>query len=92
MSFRYGAGDPEVLSDVNLHVAPGEMVAFVGPSGGGKTTLRKIMMGLLEPTAGVVLVNGHPLIELGNQAADLALRYAAGTHRLTHPGGPHQTT
>lgn len=68
VSFRYGAGDPEILSNVNLRVEAGEMVAFAGPSGGGKTTLLKIMMGLLEPTAGNVLIDGQPLAQLGLRA------------------------
>ena len=68
VSFRYGAGDPEVLSNVNLRIIAGEMVAFVGPSGGGKTTLLKIMMGLLEPIAGTVLIDGQPLAQFGPRA------------------------
>jgi ATP-binding cassette, subfamily B, bacterial CvaB/MchF/RaxB len=43
--YRYGVGEPDVLRGVNLKIAEGEMIAFVGPSGGGKTTLMKIMMG-----------------------------------------------
>ena len=65
VSFRYGAGDYEVLSNINLRVDAGEMVAFVGPSGGGKTTLLKIMMGLLEPTEGMILIDGQPLAQMG---------------------------
>lgn len=65
VSFRYGAGDNEVLSNINLRIEAGEMVAFVGPSGGGKTTLLKIMMGLLEPTAGMILIDGQPLAQMG---------------------------
>ncbi len=68
VSFRYGVGDPFVLLNMNLRIEAGEMVAFVGPSGGGKTTLLKIMMGLLEPTAGVVLVDGQPLEHVGLRA------------------------
>ncbi|WP_267432950.1 peptidase domain-containing ABC transporter [Sphingomonas sp. GM_Shp_1] len=68
VSFRYGVGDPFVLSNINLRIEAREMVAFVGPSGGGKTTLLKIMMGLLEPTAGVVLVDGQPLERVGLRA------------------------
>ncbi|MDX2209088.1 MAG: peptidase domain-containing ABC transporter [Sphingopyxis sp.] len=59
--YRYGVGEAEVLKGINLTVQPGEIVALVGPSGGGKTTLMKIMMGLIEPTYGEVLVGGRSL-------------------------------
>ena len=54
--FRYGVAEPEVLKGVNLTIEPGELVAIVGPSGGGKTTLVKIMMGLMPPVYGQVFV------------------------------------
>ncbi len=66
--FRYGAGEPEVLRGINLVVEPGETLVIVGPSGGGKTTLMKIMLGLLDPTAGEVLVDGIPLTTYGKAA------------------------
>lgn len=65
VGFRYGTGEPEVLRGVSLKVAPGEMIALVGPSGGGKTTLLKIMMGLFAPTSGEVRVDGVGLASLG---------------------------
>jgi ATP-binding cassette subfamily B protein RaxB len=65
VTFRYGIGEPEVLKGVNLKIEPGEMVALVGPSGGGKTTLLKIMMGLIEPSYGQMLVDGKPLASFG---------------------------
>jgi ATP-binding cassette subfamily B protein RaxB len=68
VGFRYGAGEPEVLRGVNVKIAAGEMVALVGPSGGGKTTLLKIMMGLMEPSYGQVLVDGKPLAGIGLEA------------------------
>lgn len=61
VTFRYGEGEPEVLRGISLRIEAGEMVALVGPSGGGKTTLLKIIMGLLEPSHGQVLVDGRPL-------------------------------
>lgn len=66
--FRYGVGEPEIIKDVSISIEPGSMVALVGPSGGGKTTLMKIMMGLIEPGAGAVLVDGEPLAQMGVQA------------------------
>lgn len=61
--YRYGTGDADVLRGVDLAVKPGEMVALTGPSGGGKTTLLKIMMGLFEPVHGRVLVDGRQSLE-----------------------------
>jgi len=63
--FSYGAGESQVLRGVNLKIEAGEMVVFIGPSGGGKTTLLKIMMGLFAPIHGEVLVDGKPLAALG---------------------------
>jgi ATP-binding cassette subfamily B protein RaxB len=68
LCFRYSESDPFVLEDVNLRIEPGEFVTIMGPSGGGKTTLVKIMLGLLEPTSGDVLVDGIPLQTLGPRA------------------------
>jgi ATP-binding cassette subfamily B protein RaxB len=65
--FRYADSEPFVLNDINLMIAPGEFVTIVGPSGGGKTTLVKIMLGLLQPSSGEVLVDGIPLSVVGNR-------------------------
>jgi ATP-binding cassette subfamily B protein RaxB len=65
--FRYSASEPLVLDGVNLLVEPGEHVAITGPSGGGKSTLVKIMLGLLEPEEGEVLVDGVPLARFGHK-------------------------
>jgi ATP-binding cassette subfamily B protein len=53
ISFRYGGPEaPNILSNITLDLAPGRMIAFVGRSGCGKTTLVKLIAGLLEPTEG----------------------------------------
>ncbi len=51
-------GQP-VLQDVDLRVPPGDYLVVIGPNGGGKTTLLKLMLGLLEPTRGTVRVFGQ---------------------------------
>ena len=68
LSFRYSDTEPFVLRDCSFRIEPGESVAIVGPSGGGKTTLVKVMLGLLTPTDGQVLVGGVDLQKLGVDA------------------------
>ena len=65
VSFRYSEMEPFVLLNCSLAVAPGESVAVVGPSGGGKTTLVKLMLGLLQPTDGKILAGGIDIQKLG---------------------------
>ncbi|HEY1771031.1 MAG TPA: peptidase domain-containing ABC transporter [Chthoniobacterales bacterium] len=56
VSFKYGGPEaPNILTNITLDIAPGRMVAFVGRSGCGKTTLIKLIAGLLEPTEGSIL-------------------------------------
>jgi ATP-binding cassette, subfamily B, bacterial CvaB/MchF/RaxB len=63
--FQYAETEPFVLEDISFIIEPGEFVTIMGPSGGGKTTLIKIMLGLLEPTRGEVLIDGIPLSTMG---------------------------
>jgi HlyB family type I secretion system ABC transporter len=56
VSFKYGGPEaPNILTNVNLDIAPGRTLAIVGRSGCGKTTLIKLIAGLLEPTEGTIL-------------------------------------
>ena len=57
LSKRYGA--VEVLSDINLSIAPGEFTVFVGPSGCGKSTLLRMICGLDEVSGGVIAIDGQ---------------------------------
>ncbi|MBB5202291.1 ATP-binding cassette subfamily B protein RaxB [Glaciimonas immobilis] len=63
--FRYGEREPDVLSDISFTVAAGESVAIAGPSGGGKTTLINILLGVLTPTEGQVLIGHRDLQQVG---------------------------
>jgi ATP-binding cassette subfamily B protein len=65
VSFRYGGPEaPNILNGISLDIAPGKMVAFVGRSGCGKTTLIKMIAGLLEPTEGSIFFDNVDLKNL----------------------------
>ena len=57
-------GDTDILKDVSLTVPDHRLVVFTGPNGGGKTTLAKIIMGLVKPTSGRVIWNGEDVTGL----------------------------
>ena len=59
LCFRYGASDQLILQDIDLNIEPGSFVAITGPSGGGKTTLLKLLLGLHRPTSGTIDLDGH---------------------------------
>lgn len=65
VSFRYADGEPDVITDLNLVIPAGQCIALTGASGGGKTTLVKLMLGLLKPSAGQILVGGVDIERVG---------------------------
>lgn len=73
----YGVGDAAVdaLKNVNMQIAPGEVVGLIGPSGSGKSTLLKCLGAVIEPTAGRMTLGGEVIYENGWKIKDLrALR------------------
>jgi putative ABC transport system ATP-binding protein len=73
LSKRYGAGETAVdaLKDVNMTVAPGEVVGLIGPSGSGKTTLLKCLGAVIEPTRGRMTLGGNVIYDNGWKISDL---------------------
>jgi len=65
ISFRYGTGEPWVLRNLSLRIEPQELVAITGVSGGGKSTLLKLLIGIYAPEEGEILVEGTPLARYG---------------------------
>jgi putative ABC transport system ATP-binding protein len=77
LSKRYGSGNAAVdaLKDVNMTVAPGEVVGLIGPSGSGKSTLLKCLGAIIEPTAGRMTLGDEVIFDGGWKISDLkALR------------------
>jgi zinc transport system ATP-binding protein len=78
LRFAYGA--VPVLSDVTLTIAAGEFLGIVGPNAGGKSTLLKLILGLLRPLAGRIRVFGEsPQRAAGSSAMCRSTRASSGT-------------
>ncbi|KVA01436.1 peptidase domain-containing ABC transporter [Burkholderia ubonensis] len=67
LRYRYAEGEPWVLDGCSFDIAAGESVAIVGPSGQGKTTLAKLLLGLLEPQEGTISIDGVDIRQVGLQ-------------------------
>ncbi|QGQ95809.1 ABC transporter ATP-binding protein [Paenibacillus psychroresistens] len=61
LSFAYRSGTPLILDDMSLDLPMGGKIAFVGASGGGKSTISQLLIRFFEPKSGQILVNGQPL-------------------------------
>ena len=60
-NIAFGYGKTPVVKDIDLHIHPGQFAALVGPSGAGKTSLLKLILGTLQPTHGEITMNGATL-------------------------------
>jgi subfamily B ATP-binding cassette protein MsbA len=64
VSFQYGPDNPPALQEVSLRIGAGEMVALVGSSGSGKSTIVNLIARFYEPTSGRVLLDGHDVLDI----------------------------
>ncbi len=74
MGFSYGSD--RILDSVDLTICQGEFVGVVGPNGGGKTTLLKLILGLLTPDTGTITVLGRPAREASREAGYVPQQFA----------------
>lgn len=65
VKFRYADGEPWILNGINLSIPAGQSIALVGASGCGKTTLCRIILGLLKPNEGEIFMGGIPIKQMG---------------------------
>lgn len=68
IEFRYNFHDALVLKNINLTIQKGDRVGFIGPTGSGKSTLLDIIMGLLQPTSGLIQIDDQVLTLANNRA------------------------
>ncbi len=68
VSFRYPGAEKDIIHNLNLTVYPGEKLAIVGLNGTGKTTMVKLLCGLLDPTEGKVLLNGKDIRDFNRRS------------------------
>jgi len=71
VKFTYPGAEREVIDDLSLTLHPGEKLALLGPSGTGKSTLLKLILGDETPTSGQITLNGEPVARLQDQRAEL---------------------
>ena len=75
---------PEVLHDIDVVIEPGRVVAFVGPSGAGKTTLASLVPRLYDVTAGTIRIDGHDVRDLTQSSLHAAIGVVAQDPHLFH--------
>lgn len=81
-SVQFGYAKHTVLHDVSFTVHRGEVFSLLGPNGGGKTSLLKLVLGLLRPRSGAVLVDGRPVAAWSPKELARRVAYVPQLHRM----------
>jgi ATP-binding cassette subfamily B protein len=83
VSFRYSAGTP-LIENLNLTIAPGEHVGVVGPSGGGKSTLTRLVLRFMDVTAGEIQIDRQPLTAVTQRSLRRQVSYVPQDPQMLH--------
>ncbi len=76
-NISFTAENKKIIDNVSLTVNDGEILLFTGPNGGGKTTLAKIIMGIVTPTEGKIILDGEDITSLSiTERANIGIGYA----------------
>ena len=97
VTYTYPGSPEPALRDVSLRIEPGEVVALAGPSGGGKSTLARLLLRFCDPDSGAVQIDGHDLreVSLGSLRANVGtllqetMLFDAGVRDNIAFGAPH---
>ena len=78
-------GEQTILKDISVTIPDGKLIVFTGPNGGGKTTLAKVIMGLVTPTSGQILWNGEDItaLDITERARSAASATASSSPRAS---------
>jgi len=81
----FGYTRKTVLNDVSLSIMAGEVVTLLGPNGCGKSTLIKIILGLLRPATGTIFFNGENILHIGSKSLAREIAYVPQIHKSSFP-------
>ncbi|MGD0523067.1 MAG: metal ABC transporter ATP-binding protein [Candidatus Microgenomates bacterium] len=85
VSFSYFEGTP-VLKDIDLNIHYGDYLGIIGPNGGGKSTLIKLILGILKPTSGTINVFAHSIGYVAQKATDIDSRFPVTVYDVVSMG------
>lgn len=84
VTFRYPAAEQDIIDNLSFRIRDGERVGFKGKSGAGKTTVLKLMTGILKPVKGTVLFSGHDVEKLSLDAVHRRIGFVMQENILFH--------